>query len=97
MSARQWAAQVRIVNGGIQPALDEFPFEAPLEGYETELDLGIDTPKPPTWMSLYQGGQFYIKTATGYGRIELRMISGKSFMRVTTFLNPTGSRDLEPK
>jgi len=99
MWQKQWAAHVSIVSGGIQPALEEFPFEAPLEGYQPELDLDYGTPKPPTWIgnNLYQGGQFYIKTATGYGRIELQMISGKSFMRVITFLNPTGSRNLESR
>lgn len=97
MYAKQWAAHVTIVNGGIQPALDEFPFEAPLEGYQTEMNLDRDTPKPPTWMSLYQGGQFYVKTKTGYGRMELRMISGKTFMLVSIILNTTGSQNLEPK
>jgi hypothetical protein len=47
--------------------------------------------------TLYQGGQFYVKTVKGYGRIELKLIPGKSFMGVATFLNPTGSRNLESK
>ncbi len=97
MSAKQWAAHISIVNGGIQPALEEFPFEAPLDGYETDLELNLDSPKPPAWMSLYQGGQFYVKTAAGYGRLELKTISGKTFMEVSALLNPTGSRNLEPK
>jgi hypothetical protein len=98
MSAKQWAAHVNIVNGGIQLALEEFPFEAPLDGYQSDMELTLDTPKPPTWGgTLYQGGQFYVKTATGYGRIQLKTISGKTFMLVEAFLNPTGSRNLEPQ
>lgn len=97
MSAKQWAAHIRIVNGGIQPALEEFPFEAPLDGYEPDLELNLDSPKPPTWMSLYQGGQFYVKTAAGYGRLELKIIPGKTFMEVRFLLNPTKSRNLESK
>lgn len=95
MSAKQWAARVSVVSGGVQPVVDQFPFLAPLEGYQAGLELNLNTPKPPTWISLYQGGQFYVKTARGYGRMELKTISGKSFMRVTVFLNPSNSRNLE--
>jgi hypothetical protein len=93
----QWAARVKIVNGGIQPALDEFPFQAPLEGYVSQLELTADSPKPPNWMSLYQGGEFYFRTPTGYGRIELQMIARRASMRATVLLNPSGSRNLEPR
>lgn len=97
MWQKQWATHVSVINGGIQPAIEEFPFEAPPEGYESELELNLDTPKPPAWMNLYQGGEFYIKTANGYGRLELKMISGKNFMEISFLLNPSGSTNLESK
>lgn len=92
----KWSARVSVPGGGIQVSTEEFPFAAPENGYQPSLTLDSETPKPANWTQLYQGGQFYVKTVNGqYGRIELKTVSGKTFMRYSFFLNPSGSRNLE--
>lgn len=93
---KNWSSKLRMVGGEIQLTTDEFPFKAPESGYNGELSLDLKTPKPANWGGLYQGGLFYVKTANGhYGRIELKTIPGKAFMRYSWFLNPSGSQNLE--
>jgi hypothetical protein len=93
---KTWSASVTVNGGGLQPALDEFPFEAPTEGYQNSLTLDSQTPKPPTWVNLYEGGAFYIMAGQNFGRIELEMIPGKDWLRVKSWINPNpSSRNLE--
>ncbi len=90
-----WSMRVSVLNGGLQPTAEEFPFSAPLYKYQASLVLDDNTPKPPTWESLYQGGSFYLKAGSNYGRIEVQMISGKDWMRIKSWINPSGSQNLE--
>jgi hypothetical protein len=90
-----WSMRVAATNGELQTAAVEFPVEAPHDGYETSVLLDRTTPKPAGWSELYQGGVVYVKTGQGYGRVEIRMLAGDDEARVTTYLNPSGSRNLE--
>lgn len=93
---KNWSAQLDMTGGGIQASADEFPFEAPVDGYKSQLIIDLTTPKPSNWNSGYAGGLFYFKTTDGkYGRLELRTIPGKTFMRYLYYINPSGSRNLE--
>ena len=94
--ARKWKAQVTVEGGGIVPALEEFPFEAPTDGYQNSIILDQDSPQPPGWQNIDEGGWFYIKTAQGYGLLELRQMKGKKTLHYRVLLNPTGSTNLEP-
>ena len=77
-------------DGGIVPALEEFPFEAPQEGYQSSLDLNQGSPHPPGWQDLHEGGWFYIKTRQGYGLLKLRQIRGNKTLRYQVLLNSKG-------
>lgn len=91
----RWESQVSVQNGGLVPATEEFITEAPVNGYQAELTVNPQTPKPPTW-ELYQGGSFYAKAGQNYGRLDIEMIPGNDWLRVTTWINPTaGSRNVE--
>jgi hypothetical protein len=93
---RKWRAHISVDDGGILPALDEFPFEALKEGYQSSLDLNQESPHPPGWQDLHEGGWFYIKTRQGYGLLKLRQIRGKKTRRYQVLLNSTGGTNLEP-
>jgi hypothetical protein len=93
---RKWRAQLSVENGGIVPALEEFPFEAPKEGYQPLVDLNQESPHPPGWHDLDEGGWFYIKTPQGYGLLKLRQIRGKKTLRYQVLLNSKGGTNLEP-
>jgi hypothetical protein len=93
---RKWRARISVDDGGIVPALEEFPFEAPKEGYQSSLDLNEESPHPPGWQDLHEGGWFYIKTRQGYGLLKLRQIRGKKTLRYEVLLNSKGGTNLEP-
>ena len=90
-----WSMRASVVNGGIQVVAEEFPFLAPTDNYQSSLVLDNTIPKPPRWTDVYQGGIFYLKTGSTYGRIEIQMISGKDWMRIKSWFNPSGARNLE--
>ena len=90
-----WSMRVSALTGGLHVCTEEFPFLAPADGYPPNLSLDDNTPKPPKWAELYEGGAFYLKSGLNYGRIEIQMISGKDWMRIKSWLNPSGSRNLE--
>lgn len=94
---QNWAASINVSGGGIRVSTDEFPFTAPNGGYQSFLTLDTQTPKPGNWIGIYQGGQFYIRTADGrFGRLDLKAVPGKAFMRYELWLNPIpGSRILD--
>jgi hypothetical protein len=92
---KKWKAHVLVNGGGITPALEEFPFEAPKEGYQPSIDLTEDSPRPPGWQDMHVGGTFYIKTAEGYGVLKLRQIRGKKTLHYEVFLNAEGGTSLE--
>jgi hypothetical protein len=82
--------------GGIMPALEEFPFEAPTEGHRPSIDLNEESARPPGWQDMDEGGWFYIKTARGYGLLKLRHISGRKTLHYKILLNSEGGTNLEP-
>jgi len=90
-----WSMRVRVVDGGMQVTADDFPFTAPLDGYQSTVTLDANTSKPPMWTELYEGGVFFMKSGSKYGRLEIQMISGRDWMRIKSWINPHGSRNLE--
>lgn len=91
-----WSMRVSAPEGGVQISVEEFPFEAPEEGYSTSLVATNGMPKSPTWPGPYQGGEFYIKTPSGYGRVHLQMLASATHLSIVSYYNPSGSRNLEP-
>jgi hypothetical protein len=92
----RWRARISIDGGGVLPASEEFPFQAPEDGYLASLDLDQNSAQPPAWQDIHEGGRFYVKTPRGFGLLELRQIGGKRTLYYTVYLNPdTTSRNLE--
>ena len=93
---RMWKAQLSVEGGGIKPALEEFPFVAPQQGYQSSIILDQASPRPPGWQDMDEGGWFYFKTDQGYGLLKLRQIRGKKTLHYEVLLNPQGGTNLEP-
>ncbi|MCX6937919.1 MAG: carboxypeptidase-like regulatory domain-containing protein [Verrucomicrobia bacterium] len=92
---RGWAARVSVPGGGLVLSTEEFPFEAPENGYAPFIEVTDKTPKPLVWQS-DNGAAFFVKTPQGYGRITVRNTQGAAWVYVTSYLNPNpNSRNLE--
>lgn len=96
-SPRKWNAALLVEGGGIVPTIEEFPFEAPEQGYQSSLELNQSSLRSPGWQDLFQGGQFYLKTDKGYGLLKLEQIVGKKTLRYSLVINSKGDRNLEPE
>jgi hypothetical protein len=91
-----WQCQVTIPNGGLIQTDEEFPFLAPDNGYQAS---GAWSVTATNWNEEVDK-QYYVKLRDGnFGRVKLRIIGaqGRAFFRMESFLNPSGSRNLEPQ
>jgi hypothetical protein len=92
-----WHCVVTIPSGGAITNDDEFPFEAPEKGYFPSLEIAMQA-NHPDWTSDVNLECFYRLADGRYGRMTFSMIAGGDhFCMIDSFLNPTGSRNLEPR
>ena len=91
-----WSVRISAPGGGVQISTEEFPFEAPETGYEPSVILDSTTPKPQTWPGAYEGGELFVKTVGGYGRLHFQMLASATHFSIFSYYNPNGSRNLEP-
>jgi hypothetical protein len=89
-----WQYQISVPNGGLIATDKEYPFIAPEEGYQS-LDTWNVT--ATNWTQEVDK-QYFIKLVNGnFARIHLRIIgTARPYFRMESFLNPSGSRNLEP-
>jgi hypothetical protein len=87
--ARDWKAQITVGGGGIEPTTEEFPFQAPVDGYQSSINID-DNGWPDE-----EGGKFYIKTTVGYGLLELHQTRGKRTLQYSVLINSAGGTALE--
>lgn len=88
---KYWNARVTIPNGSLQLTTEEFPNQAPEDGYTNEFVItnGISVRGS-------QGGTFYVKTAMGYGKVMIYYIPNMPWIYVESWFNPNpNSRNLE--
>jgi hypothetical protein len=92
-----WEFRLTVPDGGLIQENDEFPFEAPEEGYQPVIEWHF-TDGSPDW----QGGineKFYIKFGNPphYGRITIQTGAFRPAVDLEYIFNPDGSTYLEPK
>jgi hypothetical protein len=90
-----WQCQVTIPGGGLVQTDEEFPFLAPENGYQEFDQCNVGA---TNWTETLDK-QYYVKLRDGnFGRVKLRVIGvpNRAFFRMESFLNPSGSRNLEP-
>jgi hypothetical protein len=93
-----WRARFEVIDGGLQETRGEFDFMAPEDGYEAVYEMDFPRSRGKDWRSDV-AKNFFIISRNGqvYGRIHLRMIAGGDhFCWIEAWLNPSGSRNLEP-
>lgn len=90
-----WHCLVSVPGGGLVLSSGEFDFSAPDEGYapSTEIKMPADR---TDWRNDVELKFFYRLADGRYGRMTFAMIAGgQHFCMVDSFLNPTGTRNLE--
>jgi hypothetical protein len=90
-NARYWNARVTVPDGELQLTTEEFPYEAPEEGYANEFIItnGLS-------VQGNQGGMFYVKTPKGYGRVMVYYVPNMPWVYAESWFNPNpNSRNLE--
>jgi hypothetical protein len=92
---RDWKAQITVDGGGIEPTSEEFPFQAPADGYQSSINIDHNSPHTAGWPD-EEGGRFYIKTTAGYGLLELHQTRGERTLEYRVLINSAGGTDLEP-
>lgn len=95
--ATQWSFKIEIPNGGLIGESDEFPFEAPESGYQPAMEFQFQQGNTDWRTNLKTN--FYVKFGNpplyGWLQIETGISYGGAIL--TYAINPTGSRNLEPK
>jgi hypothetical protein len=91
-----WKCQIAIPNGGISQSTNDLDFQAPVDGYQPidviEMPVTLET----GWASRAKRNYFLRLASGNYARITFEMIAGGDhFFLLESFLNPSGSRNLE--
>ena len=91
-----WKLQISAVGGGLIPADEEFAFTAPETGYQPS--IVIDMPATnQVWLGELRS-RYYIQLPNGnYGRFDFYLLAGNGAFTVKSWVNPSGSRNLEPQ
>ncbi len=95
--AELWTFRMEIPNGGFVEHNDQFPFEAPANGYQPTIEFSFQKGQT-NWMKDLNK-DYYIRFGDPprYGRLHLETSIRMSGARLTYAINPDGSRYLEPK
>jgi hypothetical protein len=91
-----WKLQLSMPGGGLVPTDEEFAFQAPESGYQPS--IVIDMPATnQNWLGEVRS-KYYVQLPDGkYGRIDFYLLPYNGVFTVGSSINPSGSRDLEPK
>jgi len=90
-----WKLQLSMPSGGLVPTDEEFAFQAPESGYQPS--IVIDMPATnQDWLGEVRS-KYYVQLPDGkYGRIDFYLLPRNGVFTVSSSINPTGSRNLEP-
>lgn len=89
-----WEVRLSIPNGGIMECADEVTFEAPTEGYKSEMIITMSK-DDRNWKTDIRRS-FYIKSGSVFGRIDASISTYHDlYLSVHYTINPTGSVNLE--
>lgn len=95
--ANEWSFRMEIPGGGLVEEHEEYPYQAPESGYISPVDFRFRKGES-NWLEDFRK-QYYFKFGTPpvYGHVVVETDISWSNARVTYSLNPSGSRNLEPK
>jgi hypothetical protein len=91
-----WKLQVSIPSGGLIGTDEEFAFQAPESEYLPSIIIDMPATNQ-VWLTELRT-KYYIQQQNGdYGRFDFYLLPRNGVFTVHSVINPTGSRNLEPK
>lgn len=89
-----WRCRLTVADGGFVEREDDIENQAPEAGYQPMIEINMHRSRLD-WNDSYDGN-YFIKLGSGkYARASISIIPGGEFVSITSYLNPSGSRNLE--
>ena len=90
----KWKLRISVAGGGIIVNSEEFNFKAPESGYAPQILIDMPTTSEHWTSNMKQ--KYFVKYADGnYGRIDFDFLARNGVYRILSFINTSGSRNLE--
>ncbi len=93
----QWSFRMEISEGGFIEQNDEFPFQAPEDGYQPVVEYFFQRNQSDWQTDLKKDYYIRFGDPPRYGHLHLETSITMNGARLTYAINPAGSRNLEPK
>jgi len=92
-----WKLQLSMLGGGgLVPTDKEFAFQAPETGYQPSIIIDMPATNQ-VWLGELRT-KYYLQLPNGnYGRIDFYLLPRNGVFTVHSAINPSGSRNLEPR
>lgn len=96
-TATKWSFGMEIADGGFVEENQEFPFEAAISGYQPAIKFDFEADQPDWKTRLVKSYYFTFGSPLRYGQMKVETDIMWGGARISYAINPTGSRNLEPK
>ena len=93
-STFDWRLALSVSNGAILGTDEEFPFLAPVEGYQTTMNINMPATNQ-NWPSEFVTNYYVHFSGGQYGRFIFRLAPYNGVFSIDSVINPSGSRNLE--
>jgi hypothetical protein len=90
-----WSLNLAVSNGGLVERLNSLDFQAPENGYVSAIEIQMVSTSNLQWSSRINK-EYFVRFENGrYGRFQIIVSGETGFCRFESYLNPSGSRNLE--
>jgi hypothetical protein len=90
-----WNLQLKMSGGGFVGTEEEFPFNAPESNYQSSIVFDMPT-NNPDWQGKVNTNYYFQLPDGKYGRMSFEFLPWNGVYTIHSFINPSGSRNLEP-
>ena len=91
-----WHAKISVPDGGLVEHDQEFPFEAPEAGYQESVEFNMPSNAPGWKRDALKNYFIRFGDPPKYGRIHVELDGASQHVSLDYWVNPNGSRNLEP-
>ncbi|MBI3881530.1 MAG: carboxypeptidase regulatory-like domain-containing protein [Verrucomicrobia bacterium] len=90
-----WQVKISVLGGGLVEALEEFPFQAPEQGYKPAMEI-IRTANDSRWFDQVEQSYYFRLKSGKFGYVKMLVTANdRAHFGILAYVNPRGSRNLE--